>query len=184
MPIERRRRRRAHKFLARGSRPCHKYDMEILKRHIRRMQDILRRRGQSREDAEDLIQEAFLRLLVYCQSKEVRKQEAFLMRAMQNLAVDWHRRKHRDLYVQDSPEELLLADMRPTPDEDLANQQRLYEVAAVLDRLPPRTREVFIMHRLEGFGCAQIATTFGISLSAVEKHIARAVLALMEVVKQ
>jgi RNA polymerase sigma factor (sigma-70 family) len=157
--------------------------MESLKRHIRRMQSLLRRRGESREDAEDLIQEAYLRLHVYCQSQEVRKQEAFLMRTIQNLSIDRHRRTHHDLYVEGSPEDLLLADLRPTPDEDLANQQRLYKVGAVLDSLAPRTREVFIMHRLEGFGCAQIATTFGISLSAVEKHIARAMLALMEIVE-
>jgi DNA-directed RNA polymerase specialized sigma24 family protein len=37
------------------------------------------------------------------------------------------------------------------------------------------------MHRLEGHGCAQIAAHFGISVSAVEKHIARAVLSVMEV---
>lgn len=147
------------------------------------MRSVLRRRGQSREDAEDLIQEAFLRLHVYCQSQEVREQEAFLMRTMLNLSIDRHRREHRDLYVKDSPEDLMLADLRPTPDEDLLLQQRLARVSLVLDGLPPRTREIFIMHRIEGYGCAQIATTFGISLSAIEKHIARAVLALMDVVE-
>jgi RNA polymerase sigma factor (sigma-70 family) len=158
--------------------------MESLKRRIRHMQAVLRRRGQSREGAEDLIQEAFLRLHVYCQSQEVQQQEAFLMRTMLNLSVDRHRREHHELYVKDSPEDLMLADLRPTPDEDLATQQRLFKVGLVLDGLSPRTREVFLMHRLEGYGCAQIATTFGISLSAVEKHIARAVLALMDVVDQ
>jgi RNA polymerase sigma-70 factor (ECF subfamily) len=75
----------------------------------------------------------------------------------------------------------MLADLRPTPDEELATRQRLFKVGLVLDGLSPRTREVFLMHRVEGYGCAHIATTFGISLSAVEKHIARAVLALMDV---
>jgi RNA polymerase sigma factor (sigma-70 family) len=158
--------------------------MKSLKQRIRLMQNVLRRRGKSREDAEDLIQEAFLRLHVYCQSQEVQKQDAFLMRTMLNLSIDSHRREHQELYVKGSPEDLLIADLRPTPDEDLATQQRLYRVGVVLDALAPRTREVFLMHRLEGYGCAQIATTFGISVSAVEKHIARAVLALMDVVDQ
>jgi DNA-directed RNA polymerase specialized sigma24 family protein len=48
--------------------------MESLKQRIRHMQAVLRGRGQSREDAEDLFQEAFLRLHVYCQSQEVQQQ--------------------------------------------------------------------------------------------------------------
>ena len=52
---------------------------------------------------------------------------------------------------------------------------------SVLDSLKPRTREVFLMHRLDGYSSAQIAKHFEISVSAVEKHIARAVLALMAV---
>ena len=54
----------------------------------------------------------------------------------------------------------------------------------MLDELAPRTREIFLMHRVEGYSCAHIAQHFGISLSAVEKHIARAVLSLMDVVER
>ena len=158
--------------------------MEGFKFRFRQLRTLLRRRGQSREDAEDLIQEAFLRLHVYCQDHEVRRQDAFLMRTMLNLSVDRHRREHHELYVAESPEDLMLADIRPTPDEDLALKQRLSKVGQVLDALAPKTREIFLMHRLDGYGCAQIATTFGISVSAVEKHIARAVLALMDVAEE
>ena len=56
------------------------------------------------------------------------------------------------------------------------------KVAAVLDGVGSRTREIFLMHRVEGCGCSQIAERFGVSVSAVEKHIAKAVLALMDVV--
>jgi len=153
-------------------------------KHFRRLTDLLRGMGRSREDAEDLIQEAFLRLHIYCQTHEVREQEAFLVRTVQNLSVDCHRRAHRDLYVDDPVEALPLLDLRLTPDEDVAVQQRLEQVRAVLDALKPRTREVFLMHRIEGYSSAQIAERFEISVSAVEKHIARAVLALMSVVER
>ena len=139
--------------------------------------------GRSREDAEDLIQEAFLRLHIYCQTHEVREQEAFLVRTVRNLSVDSHRRAHRELYVEDPVETLPLVDVRLAPDEDVAVQQRLDRVRAVLDALKPRTREVFLMHRVEGYSSAQIAEHFEISVSAVEKHIARAVLALMSIVE-
>jgi RNA polymerase sigma factor (sigma-70 family) len=140
---------------------------------------MLRGLGRSREDAEDLIQEAFIRLHQYCRTHEVRQEEAFLVRTVQNLSVDAHRASHADLYVSDPIERLQLLDTRPTPDEDLALTQRLDQVRAVLDSLKPRTREIFLMHRLDGHSSGQIAADFGISVSAVEKHIARAVLALM-----
>ena len=155
--------------------------MEGIAKHIRRLSELLRGLGRSREDAEDLIQEAFLRLHVYCQTHEVRQKEAFLVRTVQNLSVDAHRRAHRELYVDEPVETLPLLDVRLTPDEDAAVQERLDQVRATLDSLSPRTREVFLMHRLDGYSSGQIAESFGISVSAVEKHIARAVLALMRV---
>lgn len=157
--------------------------MNGFKQRIRRLRAVLRRHGRSRDDADDLIQEAFLRLHLYCQGEEVQKQDAFLTRTVLNLSVDLHRKEHRDLYSEESLESLLLIDIKPTSDEDFAASQRLIKVGAVLDALGPRTREIFLMHRLEGYGCAQIAQHFGISLSAVEKHIARAVLSLMDVVE-
>jgi RNA polymerase sigma factor (sigma-70 family) len=158
--------------------------MDGIGKYLRRLHYLLKGMGRSREDAEDLIQEAFLRLHVYCQTHEVREQEAFLVRTVQNLSIDAHRRAHHDLYVKDPVETLPLLDVRLTPDEDAAVQQRLEQARAVLDALKPRTREVFIMHRMEGYSSAQIAEHFGISVSAVEKHIARAVLALMSIAGQ
>lgn len=142
------------------------------------------RRHAPLDDVDDLIQEAFLRLHKYCQDAEVQKQEAFLTRTVLNLSVDYHRKSHRDLYTDEPIESLPLVDIRPGPDEDLAISQRLASVWSKLDTLPPRTREIFLMHRVEGYGCAQIADRFEISVSAVEKHIAAAVLALMDAVER
>jgi RNA polymerase sigma factor (sigma-70 family) len=156
--------------------------MHAMFRHLQRLRDVLRRMGRSPEDADDLIQEAFLRLHVYCQTHEVRQEEAFLVHAVKNLSIDAHRRAHGDLYVKTPIESLPLLDLKLRPDEELSVQQRLDRVRAVLDGLTPRTREVFLMHRIEGLSSAQIGAAFGITVSAVEKHIARAVLVLMNVV--
>jgi RNA polymerase sigma factor (sigma-70 family) len=48
-----------------------------------------------------------------------------------------------------------------------------------LQSLSKRTQEVFFLHRLEGFSYAEIARRLGVSVSAVEKHIASAVAALV-----
>lgn len=154
------------------------YDADVVKRRVRHLKRLLLRNGRSRHDADDLIQEAFLRLHIHCRSDAPGQEEAFLKRTVMNLSVDLHRRAHRHLYVHERPEELSIIDRRPTPDEDLALHERLLRVESVLRSLSAKTRDVFLMHRLDGCSCAQIAQHFQITVSAVEKHIARAVQAL------
>jgi RNA polymerase sigma factor (sigma-70 family) len=153
--------------------------MDWLMPHFQRLQSLLRRRGRSREDAEDLIQEAFLRTKVYCDAGgQIEDREAFLVRTVLNLARDVREREHRDLYVAEQVESLTIPDLSSSPDEVLALADRLREVESVLNEVGSRTREVFFMHRLDGLSYAQIANHFDISVSAIEKHIAKAMSAI------
>jgi RNA polymerase sigma factor (sigma-70 family) len=150
--------------------------MDVLVRQLRRLQKLLRRRGSTPEQAEDLVQEAVLRLHAYThQGGQVQNQEAFLTRTALNLAVDNHRHSRLDAYESEPIENLELPDLDPTPDEVFAAEQRLMKMRDALDRANRRTREVFFMHRLYGFSHAEIARRLSISISAVEKHVASAV---------
>jgi RNA polymerase sigma factor (sigma-70 family) len=150
--------------------------MLALKNQLRHLQKILLRRGATREDAEDLVQEAVLRLHVYSRSGgQVRDQEAFVTRCALNLAVDAHRHGRSGLYERSPVEELELTDTGPRPDEVFEAEQRLLKMMQTLDRVSVRTRQVFFMHRLQGFSHAEIADKLDVSKSAVEKHIASAV---------
>jgi RNA polymerase sigma-70 factor (ECF subfamily) len=73
-----------------------------------------------------------------------------------------------------------MEDHAPLQDEVLAARRRLARVQEGLKRLTPRTREVFLMHRLDGLKYREVAERLGISQSAVEKHIAKAALFLTE----
>lgn len=153
--------------------------MDSLAAYLRSLQKLLRRRGETSDRAEDLVQEAYLRMQVYCkEGHEVRRPEAFLLRTVLNLAVDVRRREHRDRYETDTVEELHLPDLAPTPDEVFAAEQRLIRTRNTLDRVSRRTRQVFFMHRLQGYSYVEIAKRLGISVSSVEKHIASAVTVL------
>ena len=147
-----------------------------LARRLRNLQRLLRRRGASHAEAEDLVQEAVLRLHVYTRAGgAVRDPSGFLARTAMNLAVDAHRRSHRDLYDAQPVEDLNLVDLSPAPEEVVAAEQRLQRMKETLDRINTRTRQVFFMHRLQGFSHQEIAEQLHISVSAVEKHIASAV---------
>lgn len=151
--------------------------------HARKLKKLLRRRGQSPEDAEDLVQEAFVRLQAFLnQGNTVERPEAFLVRVALNLAVDQHRRdrrQHRDQFEPEPVEELALIDIGPTPEDIFSAEKRLAQIREALDtKVSVLTRQVFFLHRLEGFTHDEIAVRLGLNVRAVETHIARAVTAI------
>lgn len=121
-----------------------------------------------------------MRLQTYLnEGHEVHRLEAFLVRTALNLAVDVSRRTPRDRFEAQSIEDLALVDLSPTPEELFSAERRLVQIRQVLDsKVSVRTREVFFLHRLEGFTYDEIAARVGINVRAVETHIARAVTAI------
>jgi RNA polymerase sigma factor (sigma-70 family) len=140
---------------------------------------VVRRRGNA-TDSEDLLHSAWLRLEQYRRTNEVHDEDAFLVRTSLNLGIDGDRRARFQL--AESVEVACAAVPDPTPlqDEVLAARIRLERVRDGLGHLSERTRRVFLMHRLEGRKYREIAAHFGISQSAVEKHIAKATLFLAD----
>lgn len=142
-----------------------------------RLRRFVRARVANRQDAEDVIQEAYLRVLRYSAEHAVEDRERLLFTAAKNLAVDSRRRQRaREKTAADCVVIAISADDWPSSDEVIDARQRLRRVEAAIALLPPRCREVFLMHRLDGMSYSQIARSRGISVSAVEKHIARACL--------
>jgi len=98
--------------------------------------------------------------------------EAFLRQTVENLAASQFRTGHRYIKGRIELDDELLRDSAPTPDEGLAAQQRLEQIQRLL---PPRTRQVYFMHKFGGFGYAEIAERLGCSISLIEKLLAGAV---------
>jgi len=154
--------------------------MKEFARYLARLKSYLRHRGRSEEDAEDLIQEAFLRLEVYRRENHVIEPEAFLVRTVANLSVDKYRHDGF-LQLEERPvEELEIFDAAPQPDAVAAARERLARVIAGLDRLTPLTKEIFVALRFEGLGYQEIAKRHGTTVSAIEKHHARAMMHLID----
>lgn len=143
----------------------------------------LMHRGCSRDDADDLAQEAYLKLLRYELNHTVDKPGAFLMRTALNLAIDAYRVQRncgeRVLLEDLTLDELLSADSAPTAEATLLAKERLARLADSLVDVGARTRRIYLAHRLDGTSYQEIARCHGISVSAVEKHIAKATMAVM-----
>ena len=154
--------------------------MQRFAHYLRRLRSILRNRGVNRDDADDLIQEAFVRMQTFCnQGGAVQEPEAFLVRTVQRLAINARIHKQRHPYETGTLENLEILDTRPLPDEVFAARQCLDRMRTRLDAVSLRTREIVFMHRLEGLSYAEIADRLRISISSVEKHIASGLAVLM-----
>lgn len=142
-----------------------------------RARSALMRRGRSVHDADDLVQDAWVRLSRYEASHSVEQPEAFLMQTALNLSIDAHRRQvNRGEAVV--LEEVVLIDTAPSAEAVLLGRERLARVSQGLQRLPDKTREIFLDHRLEGLTYEEIGRKHKLALSSVERHIAKATLLL------
>jgi RNA polymerase sigma factor (sigma-70 family) len=151
--------------------------------YFSRLLKFLRDKGKSREDAEDLIQEAMLRLHVYAKDDAIVNPEAFLRRTLFNLAIDRYRRdrfgSRLEVQIEDVDRQSPLIAPDPTPEQIVEYQQRLKYLTSLLEAASPRTREIYIAHR-SGYSYAEIAVQMGIAQVTVKRHIARALLVIME----
>lgn len=128
-----------------------------------------------RDDAEDLLHDAWVRMAE--RAAAVDNAEAFLVRSAANGGWDAYRRERRepDSGVLTEHQVAAVRDDFPLQDEALIARHRLERLLAGIDQLSPRTREVFLLHRLDGRKHREIAAELRISQSAVEKHVAKAV---------
>jgi RNA polymerase sigma factor (sigma-70 family) len=109
-------------------------------------------------EAEDLVQEAFLRL--HRARDEVAAPKAFLTTVVTRLAIDHLRsaRVRREAYVGPWLPEPLVRDAAPGPDERVEEDETLsLAFLALLERLSPVERAVYVLHDLFGYGHDEIA---------------------------
>ncbi|MEP9360225.1 RNA polymerase sigma factor [Sphingomonas sp. KR3-1] len=137
------------------------------------------RRGIAEQDADELVQEAFLKIERYEQEGSARSREALLVTAAVNLSIDRKRREKRAPFA-DIADISHIADATPDAVEILEQQAKLRHASAGLETLPERTRRILLARRLDGASYADIAAAEGMSVAAVEKQVARATLQLMQ----
>ena len=142
----------------------------------------LRRTG-SPQEAEDLTQETFVRLIGSSTFENADEARAFVFRVASNLLRDRARSQTRLRRFPTLPLDSVAGDESKLvedidPERVLISRENLTEVLACLDELGERTKNIFILFRLEGMRQKGIAAFYGISVSTVEKHVMTAVLHL------
>lgn len=137
------------------------------------------RRTKSPADAEEMVQDLFVRLMRRADLLSLQNIDGYVFEAAANIARDRGRYEQargqgRHVEIDDG----VASSDQPGAEQIVAGKQRLKRILAALDALPPRAREIVILRRFENLTYLQIARRLGISVSAVEKHMVRAMSAL------
>ncbi len=140
----------------------------------------LRRKLGCAHSAADVAQDTFVRVLASRETLRmlgsIEKPRAFLSTTAGRLLID---RARRQRIEQAYLAELALAMegcAHPSPKETLMAMQALAQIAAALDGLPPKPREAFLLHYLDGLTHAAVAQSLGVSDRMVRKYLALALL--------
>lgn len=142
------------------------------------------RRVRDRSEAEDLTQEVFVRMVASAEVERLANPDAFVFKVAANLLCDRGRKAVR-AWANAGPidPDLIGALVREmvedrAPERVLLGRERLSDVLRTLGELGDRTRDIFILFRLENMKQREIAALYGMGQSTVEKHVMRAVMHL------
>lgn len=125
-----------------------------------------------KEKSRDLIQETYMKTIEKSKKINIKNERAFLYKVARNLVVDKARKtqkiqriefaeSHHFIPKQEQPEEIVLINSR---EKDLKK---------IIETLPSRSKQAFVLHILKGYSRQDIAKIMGISTNAVQKHITR-----------
>ncbi|HEX4693587.1 sigma-70 family RNA polymerase sigma factor [Sphingomonas sp.] len=150
----------------------------LYRAHRPRLLRFLSRRTGN-DNAQDVAQQAFTRLAALDDSKAaaIDCPVAYLHQTANNLLKDQakHAARHSaSLHVSIDDVSLI------APDQLAALEARdlLARLEAAIHRLKPRTREIFLAHRIDGLSYGEIAHCTGLSVKAIEKHMSKAIVYL------
>jgi len=129
-------------------------------------------RRVGRQDASDLLQETYARVLRHGQLETIADPSAFLKQIAINLTRDFARRRKVEVkyLVFDGGAHDALSDEAPA-DRLIEERQRFEILAGAVASLPPRCREVFELRVRQNFSQEAIAKRLGISRKTVEQHL-------------
>jgi RNA polymerase sigma-70 factor (ECF subfamily) len=121
----------------------------------------------SRDQAEDVLQEVYLKIVEATSTFNARQPVAYLYQTVRNLSIDHHRRSQLESNIFAEEEGAEIAAGAHTPERIAIARQSLRQIVATLNQLPERTRKTFELYHLSGHTQRDIAVMLGVSTTLV-----------------
>jgi len=141
----------------------------------------LSRRRLGGLDVDDVIQEAYSRLMTAESVQHVHDAKSYAFQVAGSVVID-HLRRMKVVSIASVPDldYLEVVSDEPSPERQVIDRDELHRLAGMIARLPGRVREVFTLRRVYGLTQREVAQKMAIAESTVEKHMARGFLLMLE----
>ncbi|WP_419774605.1 RNA polymerase sigma factor [Halarcobacter sp.] len=126
-----------------------------------------------KDRAKDVIQEAYSRLLYVNKSSNIDNERAYLYKTSRNIVIDQSRKEKNSSETLYEEEEHSIP-QEEQPHEQVVQSNQYEQMMKIVQSLPPKCQQAFILHVIEGYSRKEISSKMGISMAAVEKNILRA----------
>jgi len=129
----------------------------------------------SKDDAEDVTQDAMIQLWGYCENIDVsRNVSGLAIRVAKNCCVNHYRRQRQETNYKVQTTKLKTEITGDSPQERLEAEDTRQMMTEVMARLKPRERELFELRRLDGLSSKQISEQTGIPVKSVSAMVSAA----------
>jgi RNA polymerase sigma-70 factor (ECF subfamily) len=147
---------------------------EQISPHLKSAYNLAKWLTRSHEDAEDIVQEAFLRAFSAFESFRGQDAKPWLLTIVRNTSMTWLKR-NRNVGATIGLEEALEdpVERSPDPEEGLLISCDREQVRQALEQLPLDFREAVILREMEGLSYKEISATVGVPIGTVMSRLAR-----------
>ncbi len=121
----------------------------------------------SRDLADDVVQDTYLKLLERPAPEDLREPVAYLFQTVRHLSIDYHRRRTFEAHLFAGQEDGQHAVSGDVAEDSAVSHQALSLAADALARMSARTRRAFELHRFEGCTQRDVARELGVSATLV-----------------
>ena len=142
----------------------------------------LRRVLPAGHDCDDLVSETLIRAFTTKDFERITHGRSYLFQIVRNLLIDEARRAKIVSFEFLADLDLLQVD--DSAERVLQARDELRRLQAIIDTLPTQCRRAFILRRVMGKSVGEIAEEMGLSVSTVDKHLAKAAVRVMQAVAQ
>ena len=142
--------------------------------HMRAAYNLARWLVRNEQDAEDIVQESFLKAFKAQASFRGTEAKTWMLSIVRNTAMDFRRRDKSRIAVPLGEEAYEPKDGSPDPESVLLNQSRREQVRHAISHLEPEFREVIVLREMEGLSYKEIASALEIPMGTVMSRLSRA----------
>jgi RNA polymerase sigma-70 factor (ECF subfamily) len=154
-----------------------------LLRHIDAAHNLARWLCRNEHDAQDIVQESFLRAVRFIDQCREDEPRTWLLKIVRNTCHTWHARRR----TPSTPDEMLNQVASPPstgPDRALEQSQQASDVHRAIESLPAEFREAVVLREIEGLSYKEVAAVIGVPIGTVMSRLSRARERLKEVLAE